>query len=93
MIATIQRQTPGGAILCVCPRHDALIRAGTITPRDHAGHAYSQVRQGLRRTGERCALCRPFPKLKTAAALRAQDTAFLRKPQHSMDDTSESEAL
>ena len=32
-------------------------------------------------------------KLKTSAALRAQDTAFLRQPRHSMDDTSESEAL
>jgi hypothetical protein len=30
-------------------------------------------------------------RLKTAAALRAQDTAFLRKPQHSMDDPSESD--
>src|ERR1035441_10457249 len=32
---TIQRQTPCGSILTLCAEHDAAIRAGTITPRDH----------------------------------------------------------
>ena len=71
---TIQRQTPCGSILTVCAEHDDAIRAGTITPRDHTGREYSQVRQGARLTGDHCSLCPPAPsRLKTAAALRAMD--------------------
>lgn len=30
-----------------------------------------------------------LPPLKTAAALRSQDTDFLRRPQHSLDDPAQ----